>query len=93
MNNFIILCILAISSIFASETIDIRGKNSGIQWNLPCSQFTDCFNCTLANCNWNMSAEGECEYDNKPMTNPTIEEFIPKAKECGDPLSICNTNY
>lgn len=92
----LIVCIFAKTPY---EYIDQRSFNNGINLNQTCSTYTDCFNCTLAKCDWGTSSSGgSCvaglvrthhhnndAYDQRlPVTH-----FFEKGKYCGDPKSLC----
>lgn len=75
---------LAISVLVAAASAN---TNAGSEMFYPlsktCSEKTDCFGCTLNNCNW----DGE-----KCTGTPsfvTVEMFSKNSAKCGDPLSVC----
>ena len=93
---FQILMTVFLSVAFASEnnTIDFGTASGGrVDMNKECSSYTDCFNCTLSNCEW-------AGFANACTVNPgadyskilDIKVFFAKSRSCGDPLNICGGN-
>ena len=85
-----IICLLAGLTSATDESIYISEANSQLNTDKICSSYTDCFNCTISNCQW-------AGFANACSINPAddftsavkIENFLLKSGACGDPLNVC----
>lgn len=56
-----------------------------------CDLQSDCFNCTLSNCNWEQNSTSVNKCVSKGATNGvTLKEFLKNAPTCGDPGKFCS---
>ena len=83
--NFVLLVVVAIHTAHAlSPLSDFNPRIADLRQ--ECGLLTDCFNCTLANCDW----DGRCSSTQpRPRSNLTASEFFRRAPRCGDPLGFC----
>lgn len=75
----------------SDSSINIMGKNAYIDLDLECSVYSDCFNCTLAQCHWhvgNNSCAQTYERHSKPLEMLTVWQAV--AGTCKDPLGLCD---
>ena len=71
--------------------------NTDIQFNAACPSYSDCFNCSLADCTW---SDGKChgdsdnDYREDNANNDRgaeMKDFFKQqdTEKCGDPLGVC----
>ena len=82
-----VLCCLSISFVSAQENVlDFYKWNANITKKATCQENTDCYNCTLSSCSWDVF-NGTCEQSNH--TELTMREFFVHGKKCKDNLNVC----
>ena len=59
-----------------------------VDLNQICQAYTDCFNCTLAYCEWNTDT-GQCDTTQATYDKSQLNFIFDQAQVCGDPLGIC----
>jgi hypothetical protein len=74
----------------ADETFLGAGMNFAEDFPGGCDTISDCFNCTLSNCNW---GAGGCQmsFGGIEKGETTVEFIFKNAPICGDPLQACKT--
>lgn len=78
-----------LASVSANEnTIRFRDFNPDVDLRRLCPKFQDCFNCTLANCEWD-GTKG-CVSEDGWEDDLQVKSFITRGEKCGDPLNICS---
>jgi len=94
MNIFIFSLIFICTNC---QSVGIEGKNPhpDIKYREPCDYYTDCYNCTIARCRWDISdnPDGKClgypEYNNINIESLQIKDFFEYAGACKDYLNLC----
>ena len=91
--KILILIALAISMCTATEYVDLKNFTYPLGPE-TCSRQRDCFNCTLSNCDWQMSDpsqpwNGQC-VSTKQEYNITVKQFLVNAPKCQDPGNFCS---
>ena len=90
---FLLTIIQAIPNPQSDSSINVTGvgKNPDIHLDLPCNLYRDCFNCTLAQCNWHVGNES-CDYTYDRNVSPLDMLTVWQAVygTCKDPLDLCS---
>lgn len=82
MYAFLIIFILTTYVFTTDLDTDVFQKQKG----LTCLQYTDCFNCTLQGCGWEVD---RCS-GSLPKLTADVESIFTGGQSCGDPLGLCN---
>ena len=61
--------------------------DGGVDLSQSCDSYTDCYNCTLANCNWKIDTCGRSSESDG--TSVSVKDFLSGSRICGDQLNIC----
>ena len=70
--------------------IKFNDYNPDVDLRRLCPKFQDCFNCTLANCEW--AGEKGCTSEDGWEDPLTVQSFLSRGQKCGDPLDICSND-
>ena len=87
----VILLILTIVQctklVNSDDLMNTQSFNNGIDLSQSCKVYTDCFNCTLANCDWSMTTKCTKKEKEKLLT---VDDFLSTAPKCKDTLNLCD---
>ena len=76
-------------SLVAATAFNISTYNPALKTGLACDQYSDCYNCTLSNCDW----EGtKCNINPYRSVQLTWSTFIKKSFTCIDSKHFCTEN-
>ena len=71
------------------DEIKLSDVNTDLKSDAACTTYTDCFNCTISNCNWDLAGSA-CAGDAFATRGVlTQEKLYGKRNACGDPLNLC----
>ena len=89
---FKMACLLAISARRAGNKIDeVEVEDSpSLELDKACNEYADCFNCTLANCQWTTESAA-CHGHPNENALLSIKSFFQEGSKCGDPLGACTS--
>ena len=74
-----------------AQFFNISSYNPALKTNLACNLYTDCYNCTLSNCDWQGNGlQAKCSDNaNRLVKLLTWETFIEKSFICKDTRGLC----
>jgi hypothetical protein len=67
--------------------------SGNIHYDKDCGTYTDCHDCVVSGCNYEVSTH-TCVRDGNTLdtSTATLNRFFNKAEKCKDTLGICSTN-
>ena len=88
---FVTTLILAKPILKASGTtlLPTNSIHINTDYTSDCSTYTDCYNCTISNCQWKNKGCKEISHATDRSKRLTLEDFFTRAAYCTDVLGIC----